>query len=124
MNPFDFIKSINEKNYILDKQNAGDYNPYLTNISFSLAADTVMLANELNRMHYLPNDMQYDFYYHTVRKSKRYNKWPKKIEEDPNLALVAQYYKYSMKKASEVLPLLSAEQLSTIKKKLEKGGFG
>lgn len=118
MTPFDYIKSINDKKYIDD---VTDYNPYLTNVAFSLAADTVMLANEMNRAHYLPPKMQYDFYYHTVRKAKRYNKWPKKIEEDPNLALVAEFYKYSMKKAREVLPLLSNEQLNYIKRKLDRG---
>jgi hypothetical protein len=35
---------------------------------------------------------------------------------------VKEYYGYSNDKARQVLPLLSAEQLKTIKNKVDKGG--
>ena len=80
-----------------------------------------MLAEEMNQAHRLDPKLQYDFYYYTVRKGKRFG-FPKKPEENPDLSIVMEYYGYSHTKAVQALQLLSAEQLSEIRAKLDKGG--
>ena len=42
-NPFDIVRAINEKKPVED---SNQYNPFLSNMSFSYSLDTVMLANE------------------------------------------------------------------------------
>ena len=77
MNPFEFVKSINEKtghiladNGDLEKQ----YNAFLVNRGLSFTPDTILAANEMNVVPFLDKRMQYDYLYSTVRKKKRYSK--------------------------------------------------
>jgi len=45
-----------------------------------------------------------------------------KPETESDIEVVKQYYGYNNSKASQVLPLLSPEQLNIIKQKVSKGG--
>ena len=118
MNPFEFVKAINEKKPVEDRT---QYNPFLANRSFSYSMDTVMLANEMNRYPNLPPELQFDFMYETVRKGKRFNKWHK--EEDPvHLQVVMDYFKYSKRKALEALEVLTQDNIRDIIKSMDKGG--
>jgi hypothetical protein len=67
--------------------------------------------------------MQYDFLRLLIRKRKRFSKW-NKPETSADIDAVKEYYGYSNEKASQVLSLLTKDQLTTIKKKLYKGGKG
>lgn len=117
MNPFDFIKSLSQtKEY---QEDLTGYNQYLTNTAFSLDSDTILLANEMNIKPGIPDRLHYDFLYHTVRKKARYNKWPKKVD-DENLAYVQEFYKYGVREAKMALKILTPDQLEIIKKKLNK----
>jgi len=118
MNPFDYVKSINEKKVVSEM--AG-YNPFLSNHSFSNNLDCVLLANEMNTFPNLPPVCQYDFLYGTIRKGKRWGKWFKK-EEHPNLQIIMDYYKYSKDKALEALQVLTQENIRDIKIAMERGG--
>ena len=115
---FDWVKSINEKNYI---NHVRDYNPYLTNTALSYSMDTIMFSNEMNQYPNLPPQCQYDFLYHSVRKGKRFNKWYKE-EHTPYLEEVMTYYNYSKAKALQALQVLTQEQLRDIVKSMDKGG--
>ena len=118
--PFDFVKSANEKNEYLGDDLAG-YVPFLMNRAFAMHPDTVMLAEEMNQYHGLSPHLQYDFYYHGVRKGRRFG-FPKKVETDANLELVMEHYKYSKEKAAAALRLLTEEQLQAILKTHDTGG--
>ena len=73
-------------------------------------------------MHYeLDNDMQYNYYLHSIRKSKRFAPWNKYTAEN-DLELVKQFYGYSTDKARDALKLLNKDQLEVIKTKLNVGG--
>jgi hypothetical protein len=115
---FDWVKSINEKNYI---NHVRDYNPYLTNTALSYSMDTIMLANEMNQYPNLPPQCQYDFLYHSIRKGKRFNKWYKE-QHVPYLEEVMKYYNCSKSKALQALQVLTQEQLRDIVKSLDTGG--
>ena len=118
LNPFDYVKSINEKTTV---ESMAGYNPYLANISFSNSIDTVLIVNEMNRLHNLPPEAQYDFLYGSISKRRRWGKWYK-AEENPHLHMVMEFYGYSEQKALEALQLLTQENLRDIKLQMEKGG--
>jgi hypothetical protein len=126
MKPFDFVNSINftKKNLMRgsdnDELSEKSYAPYLTNKSLSYFTDTLLYANEMNRMHFLDNKLQYEFFLNSIRKKKRFAKWAKADKND-DLVMVSEYYQISLSKAKEAIRLLSTEQLSTIRNKMEQG---
>ena len=123
LSPFDFLKSINDnkKNIMELPEHEKMYVPFVTNRSLSYFPDTVLLANEMNRYHHIDSKLQYQFLINIVRKRKRFSKWVKpEIEND--IESVKEYYGYSNDKARQVLSLLSSEQLTIIRDKVNKGG--
>ena len=121
MNPFELIKSIsNTKKDILE--NEKDYNAFMVNRGLSYFPDTVIYANEMNRFHHLDSRLQYHFLINTIRKRNRFSKWNKSIESK-NINAIKKYYNYSNEKARDVLPLLSNENLNTIRGRINYGGI-
>ena len=121
MNPFELIKSIsNDKKDILE--NEKDYNAFMVNRGLSYFTDTVIYANEMNKFHHLDGRLQYQFLINTIRKRNRFSKWNKSIESE-NISAIKQYYGYSNEKARDVLPLLSNENLKTIRGRIQHGGI-
>mgnify|MGYP000135364065 FL=1 len=121
MNPFELIKSIsNTKKDILE--NEKDYNAFMVNRGLSYFPDTVIYANEMNKFHHLDSRLQYQFLINTIRKRNRFSKWNKSIESD-NISAIKEYYNYSNEKARDVLPLLSNENLNTIRGRINYGGI-
>ena len=98
------------------------YNPFITNRAFSQHVDSIFDANEINQRAYLPKRLQFDYYFYSLRKRKRFSTWTKK-EKNDNLELIQEYYGYSIQKSQEALKLLADDQLEYIKQKLYKGGF-
>jgi len=124
MNPFEFINSINNTKVNLmdqDEEVETKYNSFLTNRSLSYFPDTVLMSNEMNRLHHLDNKMQYDFLINIVRKKKRFSKWDKPEQRD-DIECVKRYFGYSETKAKQVVGLLSESQITTIKSKVSIGG--
>jgi predicted transcriptional regulator len=128
MNPFDYVNDINynKKNIIKNSDNPELaeklYTPYLVNKALSQFSDTVRIVNEMNIHHQLDKKLQFDFLINIIRSKKRFSKWAKK-QDDETLELVMQHYGYSYEKAKQVLPLLSNDQIITIKKKRFEGGL-
>ena len=121
VSPFDFLQTINISKTDIFQGNEKNYNSFVINRSLSYFPDTVAIANEMNRYHQIDEKLQYHFLLNIVRKRKRFSKWIKpEIEND--IEMVKEYYGYSNDKARQVLPLLYAEQLKTIKNKVDKGG--
>ena len=98
-----------------------DYPPYIVNRCLSGHLDTVMFANEMNKFPNLDKDLQYHFFLNTLRKKKRFSPWLRK-DQIKNLDLIKQYYGYSNEKAKQVLNILTKEQLSFMRDRLETGG--
>ena len=57
-----------------------------------------------------------------IRKNKRFSKWHK-AEKSELLEIVMEFYGYSIKRAKEVLPLLTTEDIEQMKIVLDKGGM-
>jgi len=121
MSPFEFIKSISStKKDIME--NEKDYNAFMVNRGLSYFPDTVIYANEMNKFHHLDSQLQYSFLINIVRKRNRFSKWNKSIESE-NINAIKKYYNYSNEKARDVLPLLSNENLKTIRGRINHGGI-
>ncbi len=120
----DWLNSINQtKKNLIDEDPSleKEYPPYIINRCFSGYLDTIMITNELNRYHFLPKKMQYDFLLNIVRVKKRFSPWLRK-DTIKDLDLVKRYYGYSNEKAKQALRILTKEQLNFIKSKFETGG--
>ena len=116
----DWLNSINFTKEDLS-EDIKDYSPYVINRCLSGNLDCIMFVNEMNRYHNLDKDMQYNFYLNTLRKRKRFSPWIRK-DKVSDLEYVKRYYGYSNEKASQVMKILSHEQIEFIKKRLETGG--
>ncbi len=121
----DWLNSINntKKNLIEeDSSLSKEYPPYIINKCLSGHMDSVLFANEMNKAHFLDKDIQYLFYLNSLRKRRRFSPWIRK-DKIEDLDCVKQYYGYSNEKASQVLKILSREQIDFIKKRLDTGGM-
>lgn len=121
---FDFINDLSygKKNLLKgDPDNEKEINQYLINRAFSMGSDTVLYANELNKCEGLSNRMFHDYYFHSLRPRKRFNKWAKKAKLE-FLEDVQERFQLSFRKAVEALRVLSMDQLEAIRAKLDKGG--
>ena len=116
LNSINFTKKIPE-----DPSEIKTYSPYINNRCLSGHLDCIMFANEMNKYSFLDKDMQYSFYLNTLRKKKRFSPWLRK-EKVTDLEIIKQYYGYSNEKASNALKILTPEQISYIKQRLETGG--
>ena len=99
-----------------------DYVPFLINRSLSYHMDCILYANQMNMNHGIAPKLQYQYLLNTVRPMKRkFEKW-QKASVVKDLDCVKEYFGYSNEKAKEALRILSNEQITLIKEKLEKGG--
>ena len=121
----DYLNAINyTKENLLDtddEQWEKKYYPFIVNKCVAPFPDTVMLVNEINQLHHLDKKLQFDFLINSLRPRKRFTPWlkAKKLE---NLEYVKEYYGYNNEKAKEALDILNDEQISAIKRTLDKGG--
>lgn len=123
MNPFDYVKSINEtkQNIMLDDEDEAAYNAFVVNRSLSYFHDTIHFANEMNRYHNMDNRMQYDFLREVIRKRKRFSKWDKSVISD-KVDVLMRYYDYSRVKAQQVEDLFDDGQIELMKASMAEGG--
>lgn len=123
-NPFDYINSILEtKKYLFDTEDAEkDYSPFLTNRALSLHIDSILYSNELNQHGSLDKLLQYDYYFHSIRKMKRkFAKWPKKAK-DEDIDKICEYYSVNKNRAEEYARMLTEDQIEQLYAWTEKGG--
>ena len=114
--PFDFINSVSfSKEYLLETElDEKDYSSWMVNKGLSYFPDTILFSNEMNIYHNTPTRMQYDFFFHGLRKRKRFSKWSKnKVSKD--VELVAKLYNINYKRAEEILPLITEEKLKELR---------
>ena len=120
----DWLNSINKtKKNLIDEDPLmeKEYSPYIINRCLSGHLDCVLFVNEMNKYHFLPKKIQYDFLLNSLRTKKRFAPWLRK-DEIKDLDLVKRYYGYSNEKAKQALRILTKEQLNFIKSKFETGG--
>jgi len=119
--PFDFVNSVSHNKQDLFKEDISesDYVPFVVNKSLSYFVDTILYANEMNKVS-VDNKLQYHYLLNTIRPAKRFAKWVKR-ENIEDVAAVKQFYGYSTEKATQALTILSSDNLHYIKQKLQRG---
>lgn len=98
------------------------YEPWIVNKAVSMHIDTVMYANEMNQKAFLDKDQQYEYYYTSIRKKKRYSKWQKKTSKEESLDNVKRYFNYNDRKAIEALRILTDDDIERINSAFREGG--
>ncbi len=89
------------------------YTPFVVNRALSYHTDTLLYANEMNRLHDTPNKMQYEYLLHSVRTGKRFSKWAKN-EDLEVLQMVARYYQCNLQRAKEYVDILPESTVTSI----------
>ena len=121
----DYLGAINNtKENLLDTEDEQwekKYAPFIVNKCFGPFTDTLMLVNEINKLHHLDKKLQFDYLLNTIRPRKRYTPWMK-AKKLKNLEDVKEFYGYNNQKAKAALDILDEKQISAIKEKLNKGG--
>ena len=101
------------KQYVDVEEPENKYVPWLVNRHFSNFIDTVLHSNEMNMHADLDPKLQYDYYFGSVRKSRRWYK--KGLKEDSYYVdAICERYKYSRRRAEEVMRTLSKEQIEAV----------
>ena len=120
-----YLNAINyEKKNLMDTDDEmweKKYPPYVVNRCLAPFTDTIMLVNEMNKLHHLDKKLQFDFLLNSIRTRKRFAPWLKEEKID-NLECVKEYYGYSNENAISAINILTDEQIKTIKDSLYKGG--
>jgi hypothetical protein len=127
MTPFDIINAISYSKENLICNTANDelaqkaYVPFVINKGLSFYPDTVLYANEINLRPFLDKKPQFLYLLNSVRPRKRSSKWfkMKQIEE---IDMISEYFKCNKRRAKDYIKILTGDQLTEIKQKLEKGG--
>ena len=111
-----------KKNVFGDDPDYKDYNPFIVNRALSFHPDCIPYVEEMNELHHLDKDMQYQYLINTIRPMKRkFASWQKaQVEKD--LECVKEYFGYSNQKAKEAMRILTNEQIIEIKRRIDKGG--
>ena len=121
----DYLNAINHSKESLldseDEQWTKKYAPFIVNKCLAPFPDTIQLVNEINQYHHLDKKLQFDFLINSLRPRKRFTPWMK-AKKLKNLEYVKEFYGYNNEKARSALDILTDEQISAIKQKLNKGG--
>lgn len=119
---FDIINMIYEKKPAPWFEIEKEYSPFMVNRALSQGMDTVLFANEMNRLAHLDDELQYKYFVNNVgiRAKKRFNKWAKAVAAESDVELVMAHYNMNRRKAEEVMDLVDLE---SIQKKSDKGGI-
>ena len=120
----DFLKAINKSKVDLmaeDSLAEKEYLPFVINRTLSYFPDTVLHANEINIRSNMDAKLQFDYLRTAIRKSNRFSRWtkPEKLEDRD---VVKKTYNCNNQRASEILTLLSADQLQHLRDRQRTGG--
>lgn len=125
LSPFDFLNSLYMKDYIMNEDVKSQYQQFMVNRGMSNGLDTLVHAYIMDQAgSRLSPEMHYDYYYHAIRKGKRYNSWAKEPKYD-YVDVVMAVYELSKQKAIDVMKRLSMEELEQLSTWFEsrKGGI-
>lgn len=127
ISPFDFMNaaSFSKEDLIRNsdnpEMNEKQYNAYIVNRGFANFEDTILHANEMNQRAHLFNGAQFDYYRGSLRKRKRFSKWPK-ADKSKDLDAIQQVYKCNRTVAKMYLKSLTKDQIKTVHDRLYTGG--
>lgn len=118
MKVFDIVTDLSQvKNDLSRNANRDEfekeYNPFMINKAFSMHVDTCMYAAQMNELWELDKQLQHDYFLHALSPKKRFG-WIKGDEKDKSIELVAKVYNVNLRRAKDILALLTPEQIKAI----------
>lgn len=120
---FDWLGSLNTtKANLLNELTEKSFDPFIIRRGMAQNMDTALLAQEMNKLHWVAKVMQHDFFLYGVTKKKRYGKWAKKETVLDKIQTISTYYKVSLREAEEYAPLLSDDQVKELVERMDTGG--
>ena len=131
LTPFTFVSAINsKKDYNVIIEHEKEYNAFILNRALSFHADCIFFVNEMNKYgSILDRKMQFDFYYHGLRKSSRFSKGKWKDEKTEMMKksevfqlLRDKYREWSTEKILKMMDLFSEAEVNKLKTEYSKGG--
>lgn len=99
-----------------------EYNAWMVNKHFSFFADSIFDSAEMNKRSKIDPLMHYDYLRGSLRKAKRFARWPKRIESE-DVLMIAERYQISLNNAKAALKVLTKEQLDELRTHSKKGGI-
>ncbi len=124
-NPFDFVNAISftkEDMFAEGDITMSQYPRYIIDLAMSQYEDTVLIANEANRvLMEVPPKQHFQFYSYFVPKRKRFSRWGK-MTTDSDVELLMEVFGYSRDKATEARSLLTEEQIEDLRSQMDIGG--
>lgn len=129
LSPFDFINSVSKTKIDLIRANDSltpeqaekQYVPFMVNRGLSYFPDTVLHANEMNRLPDIQKEGQYRYYLGAIRPNKRFSKWAK-AEKNDDVAMIQKIYSCNRRIAKGYMKILTKEQIEDLRKTQEVGG--
>lgn len=118
----EYLDSINTTKVDIMPGDDNSYPAFQVNRGMAQHIDTIMIAQEMNKLANLSSRMQYDLYLNMVSKKKRYGKWVKSVATPEDIDFIANHYRISITKAEEYIALLTDEQLAEMKAQYYEGG--
>ena len=121
----DYMNAINHQK--IDLMDSDDefwekkYPAFIVNKALSSFPDCILFVNEMNKMHHLDKQLQFQFFLNSIGLKKRLSKWIRSYKIK-NLEYVKEYYGYNNEKARQALDILNDEQLERIKRTIDRGG--
>ena len=121
----DYLNAINHQK--IDLMDSDDefwekkYPAFIVNKALSSFPDCILFVNEMNKMHHLDKQLQFQFFLNSIGLKKRFSKWIRSYKIK-NLEYVKEYYGYNNEKARQALDILNDEQLERIKRTIDRGG--
>lgn len=123
MTPFDIKNIVDQKQkFEWDSEMQKAYVPFVINRAMSFNLQSVLFANAMNKYPTLSPKQQFDFYYHGVPKGKRFDKWHKAEAKVDDVKMLQEYYDINMSEASNMIGLLTDDQLNELRTITSKGG--
>ncbi len=115
ISPFTWVDAVSNKTGDPMAEHGEEaYPAFMVTRALSYFPDCCLYAAEMNAIPNTDNKIQYDYFYHSIRKKKRFSKWGKKKAGDDELKAVMSHYGYNIEKAEGIMPLLTDEQLADI----------
>lgn len=124
---FDFINAVSfdKKNLIRDSENqeacAKLYNPFMTNRALSFHVSSIMDAQIMNECGHIDPLLQFEYLLNSVRKEKRFSTWFKPAANE-DIELICRHYLCNKRRAEEIISILTAEQIESIRLTHSTGG--
>lgn len=114
---WDLTNSVESKKpYYENNEDLKEWNSYviMQKYSNSPRPNDVFVANLINRPNQLTPRMEYDYYYHTLRKDKHFYKWSKRENDHELMGYVMEEYNIGPNKARVAMKVLSESQIQEI----------